>query len=220
MTRPGSNVRFIAIAALFLIASTSGGTAQSPFWNFFDFFRPPPVRRAPAPPPHAYADPSQEFRDEPEEPRISRRSRAAAFCVPLCDGRYFPLADSNPRTAAHLCSSFCPAASTKVFTGPDIDRASDEDGSDYADLKTAYVYRERLVAGCTCNGKDVFGLARIPAADDPTLQTGDMLAAKDGLKVFHESSRRASNFTPVRNYSRLPKRVREKLATIPIGPEQ
>jgi hypothetical protein len=205
------------IGAVILVASTSIGTAQSPFWDFFNSFR-PPDRFAPAPLPRAYGDPSQDFRRAPER-RISRRDRSSAYCVRLCDGRYFPLPDLRSRAATKLCSSFCPAAKTKVFTGPDIDRASDDDGSDYTDLHTAYLYRDRLVAGCTCNGKDAFGLARIPADADPTLRTGDVLATKDGLKVFDESSRRASNFTPVRKYSRLPKHLRDKLATIPVGPE-
>ncbi|HVY58110.1 MAG TPA: DUF2865 domain-containing protein [Xanthobacteraceae bacterium] len=216
LLRPANRCALV-IGAAVLIASASTGTAQSPFGGVFNFFQPPP----PPPQPRAYVDPSQDFhvRRAPEEPRASQRDQSVAYCVRLCDGRYFPLPDLRRRSAAKLCSSFCPAASTKVFTGPEIDHSTADDGSDYTDLHTAYLYRDHLVQGCTCNGKDAFGLARIPADSDPTLQTGDMLATKDGLKVFHESSRRAGNFTPVRKYSRLPKRVRDKLATIPVGPQ-
>ena len=55
------------------------------------------------------------------------------------------------------------------------------DGSRYADLDNAFVYRKKLVAGCTCNGRDPFGLARVDVNTDPTLRPGDIVATKTGL---------------------------------------
>ena len=82
----------------------------------------------------------------------------------LCDGRYFPMqrhANANP---AQLCSAFCPAAKTQVFNGSQIDQADATNGARYADLDNAFVYRQKIVDGCTCNGKDSFGLAKIDVA--------------------------------------------------------
>jgi uncharacterized protein DUF2865 len=109
--------------------------------------------------------------------------RSAAYCVRLCDGRYFPIqrhANANP---VQLCSAFCPAAKTQVFNGSAIDHASASNGARYADLDNAFVYRDRVVANCSCNGKDSFGLARIDVASDPTLRPGDIVASGDNVKA-------------------------------------
>ena len=57
----------------------------------------------------------------------------------------------------------------------------------------------RLVAGCTCNGKDQIGLAPVKIEDDPTLRKGDIVAGANGLVVAGRSAdkRGASlNFSP------------------------
>src|SRR5438876_5328604 len=53
--------------------------------------------------------------------------RPAAFCVRLCDGRYFPVHHRNAATPVQLCSALCPASKTKVFWGSEIDHASAQD---------------------------------------------------------------------------------------------
>ena len=53
----------------------------------------------------------------------------------------------------------------------------------YADLDNAFVYRQKIVEGCSCNGKDSFGLARIDVAADPTLRPGDIVASGDNVKA-------------------------------------
>ena len=55
---------------------------------------------------------------------------------------------------------------------------SPSDGSRYADLDTALLYRKQLVAGSTCNGRDRFGLAHVDVNTDPTLRPGDIVATK------------------------------------------
>jgi hypothetical protein len=106
-----------------------------------------------------------------------------AYCVRLCDGRHFPMqrhANANP---VQLCNAFCPAAKTQVFNGSAIDHAVAQNGARYSDLDNAFVYREKIVDGCTCNGRDAFGLAKIDVASDPTLRQGDIVATGDNQKA-------------------------------------
>ena len=77
-----------------------------------------------------------------------------AFCVRTCDGRYFPVTGSDNASRAASCNSFCPASETKVFSGSNIDNATAENGKSYSDLPNAFRFRNELVSGCTCNGKD------------------------------------------------------------------
>ena len=51
------------------------------------------------------------------------------------------------------------------------------------DLKTAYLYRKQIVPDCTCNGRDIFGLAPIDVKTDPTFRAGDTVATADGVIV-------------------------------------
>jgi hypothetical protein len=109
--------------------------------------------------------------------------RSVAYCVRLCDGRYFPMQRHSNATSIQLCSAFCPAAKTQVFNGSAIDHAVASGGARYADLDNAFVYREKVLSNCTCNGKDAFGLAKIDVASDPTLRPGDIVSSGDNVKV-------------------------------------
>jgi hypothetical protein len=130
-----------------------------------------------------------------------------AYCVRLCDGHYFPIPPHAGVTAVQACRSFCPASKTKIFSGSGIDHAVAADGARYPDLVNAYVYRGELVPGCTCNGKDVFGLAPVDAASDPTLRAGDIVVTGAGPMVFRDRENREARFTPV-DPSRLAKALR------------
>ena len=92
------------------------------------------------------------------------------------------------------------------------------DGRRYADLPNAYAYRRHLVAGCTCNGRDAFGLAPIAPLSDPTLKPGDVVATGEGLVAFTGGKRANADFTPVRDYSRFSKSYRDKLSAMRIAP--
>jgi hypothetical protein len=118
------------------------------------------------------------------EAKFTRETGGQAYCVRLCDGRYFPLARNAALSPAEACRSFCPAARTKVFYGATINQAAAADGSRYAALDTALLYRKRLVSGCTCNGRDAFGVARMNIASDPTLRAGDIVAGKNGFATY------------------------------------
>lgn len=130
--------------------------------------------------------------------RPHRESASTSFCVRTCDGRYFPVAAREGQSSAEMCSNFCPASETRIYHGSSIDEASTDSGKSYSDLPNAFRYRNELVAGCTCNGKDAFGLAPMKVEDDPTLRKGDLVAGADGLMVVGRSRRSAElNFTPV-----------------------
>jgi hypothetical protein len=176
----------IAGLAIMLMMATSVPASA----GFFDFLF---GRRHSAPPPQAVPD---KPRDTPREswrsgPRISGGLGAAStYCVRLCDGRYFPIQRSTTAPAPTVCSALCPAAPTKVFFGSDVARATASDGSKYEDLPNAFVYRDKTVDGCSCNGRTPYGLASLDPQDDPTLRPGDLIATTAGL-VRSEGARQA-----------------------------
>ena len=131
-----------------------------------------------------------------------------AYCVRLCDGRFFPLARNAAIAAADACRSFCPSARTKVFYGASINQAAATDGTRYAALDTALLYRKRLVNGCTCNGRDAFGVAGMNIANDPTLRAGDIIAGKNGFVVYAGSK----TAIPVTQSAGVSADVRQRLA--------
>lgn len=158
--------------------------------GLFDFlFRPP----AASPNVRSYAPSAPGFggSESPaaRAPRISGTGRYSSYCVRLCDGRYFPVQRANGAQPGELCSSLCPASKTKIFSGSDINYATASDGTRYSSLENAFVYREKVVDDCTCNGTDAFGLAKVSLADDPTLRKGDMIATETGLEKYQGSSR-------------------------------
>ena len=113
-----------------------------------------------------------------------------------CDGHFFPVQAHAGLSAADSCHSFCPASQTRLYSGGGIDHAVAADGSRYADLDNAFVYRKQLVAGCTCNGRDPFGLARMDVNSDPTLRPGDVVATKTGLVAFTGMKNKVSPLPP------------------------
>ena len=136
-----------------------------------------------------------------------------AFCVRTCDGRYFPVTASDNASRAASCNSFCPASVTTVVYGSNIDNAAAENGKAYSELPNAFRYRNELVTGCTCNGKDQIGLAPVKLEDDPTLRKGDIVAGENGLLVAGRSAdRRGAEL----NFSPASERVRAKYERVPL----
>lgn len=144
-----------------------------------------------------------QMNDQNVDPRPRPRrivGAGQAFCVRTCDGRYFPLAAGDSETRAASCNNFCPASETKVVYGSNIDQAATKEGKPYSELPNAFRYRNELVAGCTCNGKDQTGLAPVKIENDPTLRKGDIVAGADGLMVSRGGADKrgaALNFSPV-----------------------
>lgn len=119
----------------------------------------------------------------PARPRIVYVEPSASYCVRTCDGRYFPAPSGDSQSAAQGCKSLCPASEMKVYSGSSIGNATSKDGRPYSALANAFRYRKELVAACTCNGKDVVGLASVKPSEDKTLRRGDIVVQESGLEV-------------------------------------
>lgn len=204
-------MRWTAVATAALCLSlASAAQAQDFFSQLFGGFggrSRPPVIRMP------FGDESGQF-----ERSQSRRygGGGQAFCVRTCDGRHFPISGSDRESRAESCSSLCPASETKVVYGSSIDDAVTDNGKFYSDLPNAFRYRTELVSGCTCNGKDALGLAKVKIEDDPTLRKGDIVAGENGLLVASRPDRRGAElqFSPASDrikarYQRAPVVARE-----------
>jgi hypothetical protein len=188
-----------SVAALAIVMGTPAPSAHARdfFSSFFSIFtgRPPP----PEPPRGDHL--------APQMGPPGSGGRSTAYCVRTCDGRYFPVAANSEQSRAATCSSLCPASNTRVFYGSSITHATSDNGQPYASLPNAFRYREQLVSGCTCNGKDLVGLASISIDDDKTLRKGDIVAGENGLTIANRPDKQrggASDFSPA------PPRIREK----------
>ena len=98
-----------------------------------------------------YVDPRTE-----EELRTDRRADSGRpVCVRLCDGYFFPLANTggNRDAAQQMCQAQCPATPTQLFfiTGDSaLERAVGADGTPYTSLANAFRYRTTYDASCSC----------------------------------------------------------------------
>jgi hypothetical protein len=190
-------------AALCLAAIAPAAQAQDFFSQLFGGFGRGRIFRIPFD--DGYAPPMPQV----ERPRYSG---GQAYCVRICDGRYFPITVSDNASRAETCSNFCPASETRVVYGGNIDGATTENGKAYSDLPNAFRYRSEIVAGCTCNGKDPAGLASIKVEDDPTLRRGDIVAGENGLLVAGRRDKRGAEL----NFSPAPDRIRAKYTRPPV----
>jgi hypothetical protein len=214
-----SAVAFCISAAFFLLPA-GGANAQNLLEALFG------ARQVSAPAPvsaHGNSNPWSSL-DRPvrQSGPAAQSGPRNAYCVRLCDGRYFPLprnAGAN-MTHAQTCSAMCPAAETRVFNGAAIERAVGSDGKPYASLKTAFVFREKTVDNCACTRGGSGGVASTDAMNDPTLRKGDIVVTRDGPMVYTGASRtrdREQAFVPADEYAGLPKSVRAQLAGLQIA---
>jgi hypothetical protein len=200
------------LAAVGIVPAVTGASAQGIFDFLFGGFH--HHRQAP-PWGYGYGRPG----DAPFLERGYRSASRGAYCVRLCDGSHFPIQAQAGTTAGELCNTLCPASKTAIFFGGEIADAVAADGKRYSEIENAFLYRQRVVPQCTCNGKDPFGIAAIRIEDDPTLRPGDMVATQRGLMAFTGSRSRdgeARNFTPVEHYAGLPRDVRRRLANMTV----
>jgi hypothetical protein len=205
-------ISYRSLLAGLVALSTALPAASASAQGLFDFLFGAP-RRAQPPSAHSYADPNGTRSAE----RGAGAGSGVAFCVRLCDGRYFPIQRASGVNPAQVCGSSCPAAHTKVFSGGAIDYATADDGSRYKDQPTAFVYRDQTVADCTCNGKDPYGLVATDPHDDPTLRPGDIVATEQGF-VAYSGGRRNGAFTPIDSYGGLSRELRHRLSDAKITP--
>ena len=188
----------LAVASL---VATAGATRAEGFLDFI--FGGQQERPAPtSPPPNTNVPAPVRVAPPPLEHETVHRGggstgHSVAFCVRLCDGKGFPMEHHANATPVETCRALCPASKTKVYFGTEIDGAVAHDGERYASLNSAFLYRKQLVANCTCNGRDAFGLAPFEMASDPTLRPGDIVVTKDGLMAYTGKPGPAGSFTPV-----------------------
>jgi hypothetical protein len=153
---------------------------------------------------HALREPARlpdalrEFEPRDERATGDDGGPTKAFCVRTCDGHFFPVNAQPGLSVAEACHAFCPASQTAIYSGGGIDNAVAQNGSRYADLPKAFLYRKQFVAGCTCNGRDQFGLAHIDINADPTLRPGDVVATPKGMVAFAGRDGAQARFTPAR----------------------
>lgn len=196
------------------VALPAAAQAEDFFSALFGGFGPP---RQPAPQPYVrfpFADdaPSQRRPAPREEAASSGGGGGQAWCVRTCDGRYFPLGATGDQSKEAACNSFCPASKTEIVYGGSIDQAETDEGKPYSELPNAFRYRTQIVDGCTCNGKDQFGLAKVPIENDPTLRKGDVVAGADGLMVAN----RAAGKHAETNFSPAPESIRARFRRAPV----
>jgi hypothetical protein len=207
-TRSGKWLAVAAAAALCALTLVSTARAEDFFSALFGGFG---RSRAPfrMPPP---------FFNERAPPSEVPRARVGyggghAYCVRTCDGRYFPISGTDDQSRSAACNNFCPASKTEVVYGSNIDNAATESGRPYSELPNAFRYRNELVAGCTCNGKDQVGLASVSIENDPTLRKGDIVAGANGLLVAgHGADKRGAAL----NLSPIPEAVRARYRHVPV----
>jgi len=208
----GTAVLAGALAGIVMITASNPAQAQ----GLFDFLSggfprqpsPQPSESYPAPPTPAIGPvaPAPLGREKVIEGAGST-GHAVAFCVRLCDGHHFPMQHMVNGTPVETCRASCPYSKTKVFFGSEVGGAVARDGEHYSSLNTAFVYRKKLVANCTCNGRSAFGLSAFDVQHDPTLRPGDIVSTKDGLMAYTGKSASGAGLTPV-NPASLPDDIR------------
>jgi hypothetical protein len=180
-----------AAALLSVLAMAPVAQAQGFFSNFFGLFSGHRQQSPMTPLPYAGEENANGVPENSmPHARYSYGGGPQAYCVRTCDGRHFPISGTSNQSRAAACRSFCPAAETKVVYGGNIDNAVTESGRPYFELPNAFRYRDELVAGCSCNGKDAVGLAAVKLEDDPTLRRGDIVVGESGLLVAGRSNDR------------------------------
>lgn len=199
-----------------ILPALDSASAQGIFELLFGGFR-RQIERS-APPATAFVEPFSSLERDSQITRRAPTIPSRGFCVRTCDGRYFPVQAAGTASAADMCRAFCPASDTQVYSGSTIDYATARDGSRYDDLATAFLYRERFVNGCTCNGRDAFGLAHINIEEDPTLKRGDIVVTKTGLVAYSGTKNKTAEFTPVSSYGAFSKAYRDKLSEMQLMP--
>jgi hypothetical protein len=144
---------------------------------------------------------------------------SSGYCVRLCDGRYFPVSGRGKMNAAEMCRAFCPATPTQIFSGGgSIANSVAPNGQRYSNLPNAFVYRDKIVPDCSCNGKGPGGLVQFEETEDPTLRSGDIVATQAGLMAYEGGGRHAGGFTPVDSTPGLPAKLKEQLTQTRVAP--
>ena len=190
----------------------SAAQAQDFFSNLFGGFgrsRAPAIRMP-------FGSEGENFGQRGERPALWRR-RSGLLRADLRRPPFPGHGQRTARAARRSCSSLCPASETKVVYGGSIDDAATENGKPYSALPNAFRYRNELVAGCTCNGKDPLGLASGQDRERPDLAQGRHRRRRQwlgGRRPQRRQARRRAEFLAglgerTARYQRMPVVARE-----------
>jgi Protein of unknown function (DUF2865) len=199
-------------AALMVALSGAPASAQGIFDFLFGGFK-----RLSAPT-QSYVDPNQAPASNDGGQSRDFAGGGPYFCVRMCDGRYFPIGNRAGASAVELCRSFCPSAPTQIFSGSKIDHSIAPGGRRYSEIPNAFVYREKLVADCTCDGKSATGLVRLDPRDDPTLRPGDFVATGQGLMAYRGGNGSTTEFSAISNVPGISPNLRAQLSATRVSP--
>ncbi|MGY2047190.1 DUF2865 domain-containing protein [Methylobacterium sp. JK268] len=142
---------------------------------------------------------------------------ARSVCVRTCDGYLFPLATLGARedaaVQAQSCATACPGSEMQLYTvgaGQDLDRAVSLTGQPYREMASAFLYRSRVVASCSCH-PDGAVAAAVPPDRDVTLRRGDAIAGSGTAQVFTGAGGSRPRFVEFRRAGVLPAAWRHDL---------
>lgn len=169
----------LILSTIMLLSVPTPGHAQSFFEALFGGNKPAPapnfrVQPQRLAPPGGYPQVSGGFmsrapaisegRSRTDDDDDNGRSKSGkggqrTVCVRLCDGYYWPVSFQTKRSQfqkdARACESSC-TGEARLFHYPsfgEIHDAVDNSGKPYARLPAAFLYRKKLVAGCTCRAE-------------------------------------------------------------------
>ena len=181
-------------AALILALSGTPSSAQQGIFDFlFGGFK-----RLAAPAPTSYADPNHASGGHDGAAVARLRRRRSVFLRADVRRAVFPDRQSRRRKrgrALPLVLSACSDANLLRLEDRSFGRAR---RPALFEIPNAFVYREKMVADCSCDGKSATGLVRLDPRDDPTLRPGDFVATGQGLMAYRGGT------APPRNSPRSP----------------
>ena len=161
----------LSVLAAGVTATPHRALAQSFFDQLFGSFTPrhqampesrpamksiagPPIRLQSSRPQADDAEPSERGR---HSDRDRHTGRYRTVCVRTCDGFYFPISHTASRSDlsadADVCRSRCGGSEARLFYHPnsgEIGDGVDLTGRSYKSLSNAFLFRKKLVDGCTC----------------------------------------------------------------------
>src|SRR5215475_10078010 len=109
LSRGVKGILVTGITVTTLLTSVATASAQNIFEALFGRLWNSPVT--------SYADPNAPLRSQ----EATHSEGGLAYCVRLCDARYFPILRRSGATSAHTCSSMCASRSAKIYNGDSID---------------------------------------------------------------------------------------------------
>ena len=226
------------ILATILATAVAPGpaSAQSFFEGLFGIFTskkpasaPPAVTLPPAtrhlPPPSPLGRSAWGGEDENSDGGGARGGSYRTVCVRLCDGYYWPISHTASRrdfrADAKACESSCGEEARLFYqsnSSTDAAALIDASGRRYRDLPNAFVYRKRLIDGCTCKPMPWTEAERMRHRQYATAQAGaEVLAGGAGSSApaSRDAEVVAGGDTPA-----TPPMAESNLAVVDAAPEE